>query len=52
MHHLIFDLADLVGMKRTWLYKEPKVSVLQVNAQLKQTLYKGLFPWKGERHPE
>ena len=30
------DLDDLVGINRAGLYKEPKVSVLQVNAQLAQ----------------
>ena len=28
------DLDDLVGINRAWLYKEPKVSVLQANAKL------------------
>ena len=30
------DLDHLVGIKGAWLYKEPKVSVLQANAQLAQ----------------
>ena len=29
-------MDDLVGINRAWLYKEPKVSVLQENAQLAQ----------------
>ena len=36
MHHLFLDFDDLVGINRAWLYKEPKVSVLQANAQLAQ----------------
>ena len=30
------DLIDLVGINRVWVYKEPKFSVLQVNAKLVQ----------------
>ena len=30
------DWEGLVGINRAWLYKEPKVSVLQPNAQLAQ----------------
>ena len=30
------NLDDLVGINRVWLYKEPKASVLQVNAHLTQ----------------
>ena len=30
------DLDDLVRINRVWLYKEPKVSVLQTNAKLVQ----------------
>ena len=33
IHHLIFDLDELV---RAWLYKDPKVSVLQANVKLFQ----------------
>ena len=36
MHHLILDLDDLVRINRAWLYKEPKVWVLQANAKLVQ----------------
>ena len=31
-----FDLDDLVGINRAWLYKEPKVSILQAYAKLVQ----------------
>ena len=30
------DLDDLVEINRAWLYKEPKASILQANAQLAQ----------------
>ena len=29
-----FDLDDLRGINRAWLYMEPKVSVLQANVKL------------------
>ena len=34
MHHLIFALDDQVRINREWLYKDPKVSVLQANVKL------------------
>ena len=34
MHHLISGLGYFVGINRAWLYKEPKVSVLQANDKL------------------
>ena len=33
MYHFIFDL---VRINRVWLYKQPKVSILQANAKLVQ----------------
>ena len=32
--HLVLDLDDLVRINRVWLYKDPKVSVLQANVKL------------------
>ena len=36
MNHLIFGFGDLVRIKRAWLHKESKVSVVQANAKLAQ----------------
>ena len=48
IHHLIFGLLGLVGLNRAWLYKDPKVSVLQANVQVAKkgkcwTLNQGLI---------
>ena len=39
------DLDDLAGINRAWLYKEPKVSVLQANDQLPALCITGKLEW-------